>query len=83
MKAKSPKERYGKIVQMIAGRMAVLNMYADDLAQKALSRDGGALHRRLEDPGRMPLGDYLKICRELGLPIEEVRAALEYKSIGG
>lgn len=83
MKKQSPRERYGRLVQMISGRMEVLGVYPEELAQKALQREAGAVRRRLADPDRMPLGDYLRICRELEIPIEDVRAAIDYKALVG
>lgn len=81
MKQKPAKQRYCSVVQMITGRMEVLNIFPEELAQKALHREAGAVRRRLADPDRMPLGDYLRICRALDIPIEDVRAAIDYKAL--
>ena len=81
MKAKPVTERYGNLRRMISGYMADANIYPDELAQRALRKEGGAIRRRLANPDTMTLGDYLRICRELQIPIEEVRGVLEYACV--
>lgn len=82
MKALSVKERYAPVRRMIAGYMAAQDIYPEELAQRALQKEAGAIRRRLENPEMMSLGDYLRICRELQIPIEEARDALTYAVVG-
>lgn len=81
MKAKTVKERYGGLRRLISGYMADQKIFPDELAQRALRKEAGAIRRRLANPDGMTLGDYLRICRELQIPIEEVRGVLEYSCI--
>jgi len=83
MKVKSVKDRYAPVRRLIAGYMSAGGIYPEELAQKALQKEAGAVRRRLENPERMSLGDYLRICRTLQIPIEEARGAISYDAIGG
>lgn len=71
------KERNMKIVEVIWGKKAALGLSTEDVAIKS-GISSHTLYRRRNRPEEFTLGELIKLCRTLNVPIEELRGAIRY-----
>lgn len=66
-----------KLVALIWGQAAVLELSTTQLGEKAkVSRS--KMYELKKNPENMTIGELRRIGRALGIPIEDVRAAIRY-----
>ena len=66
-----------ELVKVIWGELVARELTVDDLADRTgISRD--RLYRRKARPEEFTVDELVTICRNLSIPIEELRAAIKY-----
>lgn len=69
--------RYDAFVRLIWGAMAAEGLTVDDMeARTGISRT--RLYNRKKKPAELTLEEITTLCRNLSIPIDDVRAALRY-----
>ena len=70
-------KKHNELIRLIWGQMASQQMSATQLAQRT-GLDVCKLGRRKKAPGKFTVEELTKICRNLNIPIEELRSAIRY-----
>lgn len=73
-KIKRPTSAYDKLIILVNGYLALNRKQLADV----LGCSYNTARNRLNDPSTFTLGELRLMARALGIPIEEVRAALPY-----
>ena len=72
------KNPYDKLVSLVRGTAITADKSYADLGRMAGCSNQTIAHR-LHDPSKMTLGELTSIGRGLNIPIEDLRAAIQYR----
>lgn len=68
---------HAQLGQLIAGTAYMRRMSTADLAA-AIGRSENTARTRLKNPGDLTVSELTRLGRKLGIPIDELRAAIQY-----
>lgn len=68
---------HAKLGQLIAGAAYMRKQSTADLGA-ALGKSENTVRSRLKNPGELTVDELVRLGRKLGIPIEELRAAIQY-----
>lgn len=73
-RVKRTESPYKALIILINGYLALNEKHLEDV----MHCSWGKAHSRLKDPATFTIGELRTISRSLGIPIEELRAAIQY-----
>jgi len=71
------KPKHAKLITTICG-YAALNGKSKPELSEIMGRSQAVIYQRLKNPEDFTLGELLKLCRALNIPLEELRQSITY-----